>query len=215
MRTLTLALLAASLASAESPLPLKARFDRAGVAGIPAAELRKHWPEWKPTALSVTLGGEELPWCVEKETVLFPVTRPGTVWLRPAGAAPSVVDAADLTQAGPPSRVPRTVTRFEENRVFDRLETARLGLMDTTDAPFYWMPVSDGAELRFDVEGRRKTTKIRVRLQPMRTEKVEHRIAVELNGKPLGEAAWQGGRPHTAEFEADLEDGAQTLVFRT
>lgn len=215
MRTLTLALLAATLASAESPLPLKARFDRAGVAGIPAAELRKHWPDWKPAGLSVSLGGAELPWCFEKDTVLFPVTRPGTVWLRPAGAAPSVADPADLTQAGPPSRVPRTVTRFEENRVFDRLETARLGLMDTTDAPFYWMPVSDGAELHFEAEGRRKTTKIRVRLQPMRTERVEHRIAVELNGKPLGEAAWEGGRPHTAEFEADLEDGAQTLTFRT
>lgn len=143
------------------------------------------------------------------------MTRPGTVWIRPAGSAPAVAEPSDFSQAGTPTRVPRTVTHLEGNCVFDRLETARLGLMDTTDAPFYWMPVNDGAEVRFETEGRRRTTKIRIRLQPMRTEKVAHRIGVELNGKALGEAAWEGGRPYTAEFEADLADGAHTLAFRT
>ncbi|MCE9584724.1 MAG: hypothetical protein K8T20_19715 [Planctomycetes bacterium] len=217
MRLLLLVLALASAALAAPPDPVEATFDRAGVAGIPLADLRASWPKMATDAFVVTQGGEALPWSVDKETLLFPVLHAGIVRILPTGGAPSEIKVADLgAQDVPRTRVPLDGERFEKDLVFDRLECARLELMDVTGGPWFWMPVVDGAKVEIPWVDWRKTVKVRVRLQSMRTPGVKHAIELWWDGKKACDAEWEGGEPFTAEFETDVAPpGPRTLEFRT
>lgn len=169
-----------------------------GVAGVALADLQAARAPGDPDGWRVTLAGERLPWDIVDGLLVFPVPRPGTVRIRPGAETASVVD--NLHVAGTPAAAAPQVRRFERNAFFDRLETARLELMDVTDPPFYWLAIRGRAEAAIDAPGWGRGARVRVRLQSQRTPGVPHRIAVLLNGAALGTAVWEGGAPHTAEF---------------
>ncbi len=213
MKRLLAVLLLAASASAGTKDPAEAVFDRAGVAAIPVADLKAFWPD-SGAAWLVTQGGEPLPWSIEGGQLLLAVPRPGVVRILPTGGGAAEIKVG--AQDAPRTRVPRTVERFEQDLIFDRLECARTELVDGSGGPWFWMPVVDGTKIDLPFGDWRKSVTVRVRFQPMRSAGVPHAVEIRWDGKKACDANWTGGMPYTAEFEVETGSGsARTLEFRT
>ncbi|KAF0245153.1 MAG: hypothetical protein FD180_1860 [Planctomycetota bacterium] len=213
MKSFLLAFALATSVFAQPADPVEAVFDRPGVAAIPLKDLKSHWPDCGETFL-VTQDGEALPWSLEGDLLLLPVPRAGVVrLLRDGGAAAEVKAEA---QDAPRTRVPRSVERIEKDLIFDRLETASMRLIDGSGGAWLWMAVANGAKVEIPWGEWRKTVKVSVRFQPMRTPKTPHAVELWWDGKKAADATWTGGAAHTAEFgtlELRTEDGPSPRVI--
>jgi hypothetical protein len=199
----------------EPPEALRIELESAGVAEIGADEIGTWWPRGWPETLRLTSAGREVPYLLHEGALIFALEAPGAVRADRAAGGPLTM-ARSVDSGKPRVSAPLATVRHERDLVFDRLETARLSLMDASDAPRYWVALADACEIRFRESGRRGGQRLRVRLQSMRTAGVEHTVRVVLNGKELGRASWRGGKPHTAEFEGvAMPDGESVLVLST